>query len=149
MDITKHLKRPVVCIRNKDESWFSCKENANLLEIGKTYTVVGVDIHDWHTLIELEEFPGLQFNSVLFDEVDDDSERTRDNLLVIGGARAAYMDQIGDIEIPGGLEGEDKLAEIVVSIVDDYCAYDYMPFDDYLESRLLYDFGRKKNEQYK
>lgn len=67
----------------------------------------------------------------------------RDNLLVTAASRAAYMDMKGTIELPRGLNGEDKLAEVVAEIVDDYIKNDYDPFDIYVENRLKYEFGKK------
>ena len=37
-----------------------------LLEIGKEYTVDYVEVHGWHTMVGLKEFPGKEFNSVSF-----------------------------------------------------------------------------------
>lgn len=42
-----------------------------LLEVGKIYTVANVDVDDWFTMIELKEFPGKRFNSVLFEESEE------------------------------------------------------------------------------
>ena len=43
--------------------------NASLLTVGEKYTVIDVEVHSWHTLVTLLEFPNEQFNSVLFEEV--------------------------------------------------------------------------------
>lgn len=69
MDIHNNKKRPIKCIRNDEDGMMIGSENHHLLEIGKIYHVVDVDVHDWHTLIYLEEFPGVEFNSVVFEEV--------------------------------------------------------------------------------
>ncbi len=37
-----------------------------LLAQGVPYTVETVDVHNYHTDIYLEEFPGIPFNSVMF-----------------------------------------------------------------------------------
>ena len=68
MDIRNCTEREIVCISNKDNEFFGCDENSPLLEVGKTYTVVNVDVHSWHTEVELEEFPNIMFNSVCFEE---------------------------------------------------------------------------------
>jgi hypothetical protein len=39
----------------------------SFLNVGKTYTVAETEVGDWHTDVTLEEYPGLQFNSVLFE----------------------------------------------------------------------------------
>ena len=68
MDINNRSEREVVCIENKDNHFFFCYSNSPLLEIGKTYNVVNVDVHSYHTQIELKEFPNIVFNSVCFEE---------------------------------------------------------------------------------
>lgn len=68
MDINNRSEREVVCIENKDNNFFSCDSNSPLLEIGKTYNVVNVDVHSYHAQIELKEFPNIVFNSVCFEE---------------------------------------------------------------------------------
>lgn len=66
----------------------------------------------------------------------------RDNLLVTAGARAAYMDCKGAIDIPGGLEEEDELANFVTTVVDTYIENgDDTPFDEYIESKLAEKWG--------
>lgn len=71
----------------------------------------------------------------------------RDNLLVTAGARAAYMDSKDDIELPGGVEGEDILAEFITDMVDCYINLDsdiLGPFDTYIETVLFNKFGGDK-----
>lgn len=70
----------------------------------------------------------------------------RDNLLVTAGARAAYMDMRGTIELPRGLEGEDRLAEFVVDTIRAYGKIpDDTPFDEFIEKELIHEFGKKHN----
>ena len=45
---------------------------AGRLHIGKTYTLMRTVVHSWSTDFYLREFPGVNFNSVLFDEVKPD-----------------------------------------------------------------------------
>lgn len=68
----------------------------------------------------------------------------RDNLLVTAGARAAYMDSEGCIDLPGGVEGEDILAGFIVKAVNHYLFNDVGPFDLYIEKALLAKFGGDK-----
>ena len=71
----------------------------------------------------------------------------RDNLLVTAGARAAYMDSEGCINLPGGVEGEDILAEFIKDMVDCYINLEsdtLGPFDLYIEKALLAKFGGDK-----
>jgi hypothetical protein len=67
-NIRDHSKRKVVCISNEDNHFFGCDSNSPLLEVGKTYNVVDVDVHGWHTEVELKEFPNTMFNSCCFEE---------------------------------------------------------------------------------
>ena len=72
MNIRDYSEREVVCIDNKDNDFFACDSNSPLLEVGKRYTVVNIDVHGWHTEVELEEFPNTVFNSVCFEEIGGD-----------------------------------------------------------------------------
>lgn len=68
----------------------------------------------------------------------------RDNLLVITGARAAYMHDANIIELPNGLEGEQELTEFIARIVDHYLEdADEFNFDEYIETRLEKQYGTK------
>lgn len=68
----------------------------------------------------------------------------RDNLLVTAGARAAYMDGRGYIDIPGGLEGEDELTVTVTQAVDEYLSGgNDIPFDLYIETILMDAYGKE------
>ena len=69
----------------------------------------------------------------------------RDNLLVTAGARAAYMDSEGCIDLPGGVEGEDILAGFIADMVDCYIDGGFdEPFDTYIEESLIIKFGGTK-----
>ncbi len=68
MDIKNCSERKVVCIDNENNNFFGCDINSPLLEVGKTYTVTAVNVHSWHTEVELKEFPNKLFNSVCFRE---------------------------------------------------------------------------------
>lgn len=70
MDIFNNAKRQVVCVDNDVGSTFPGFEHERLLTVGEKYTVIDVEVHSWHTLITLNEFPDKQFNSVLFEEID-------------------------------------------------------------------------------
>jgi hypothetical protein len=70
VDIFNSKEREIVCVSNSDLKSFGFGENVELLEIGKRYTVVDVEIHSWHTMVTLREIPNKQFNSVHFEEVD-------------------------------------------------------------------------------
>lgn len=82
------------------------------------------------------------------------SHTLRDNLLVTAGARAAYMDAAGHIDLPGGSAGEDVLAEFVAESVDNYIAAlksgDSIAdwgFDHFIETTLINTFGIDKEVQ--
>lgn len=69
MEIFNNNYRPIKCIRNDEDGLMVASENHHLLKIGEIYHVVDVDVHDWYTVVYLEEFPGVEFNSVVFEEV--------------------------------------------------------------------------------
>ena len=68
-NIRDNRVREVVCVSNKDNEFRAVDENSPLLEVGKTYTVIQVDMYDWYTDVILKEFPNVRFNSVCFNEV--------------------------------------------------------------------------------
>lgn len=45
-------------------------ENHHLLGVGKEYTLEDIIVHSWHTIVYIEEFPDMEFNSVVFEEID-------------------------------------------------------------------------------
>lgn len=49
-------------------AWGSCDDPNSVLFIGDTYYVERVDVHTWHTKVELRGVVG-KFNSVCFEEV--------------------------------------------------------------------------------
>lgn len=69
MDIFNTEERQVVCVDNTYMDGFSFGEQAGLLNVGKTYTVVDLEVHSWHTMVTLREFPNKQFNSCHFEEL--------------------------------------------------------------------------------
>lgn len=70
MDIWDSDVRKIKCINNEGSSMMSCRENNHLLTVGEEYTVIDIENYSWYTLIRLEEIPGVQFNSVLFEEIE-------------------------------------------------------------------------------
>lgn len=71
MDIFNSNERQVVCVANDVQSTFPGFEDNTLLTVGKKYTVIDVEVHSWHTLVTLREFPNKRFNSVLFEEAEE------------------------------------------------------------------------------
>ena len=71
MDIFNSKPRKLVCISNEDHEWVEADENAHLLIVGNTYTMVDIEVHSWHTLVWLKEFPGVEFNSSCFEECEE------------------------------------------------------------------------------
>ena len=68
----------------------------------------------------------------------------REELLVIAGARAAYMHDANVINIPEGLQGEHKLACDIRRMVNNYLAGDdNISFDLYIETALANSYGDK------
>lgn len=62
----RRIPRKLICKSNYDTLFCS---NGNLLEVGKKYTLVKIEIEPYNTTVWLEEFPGVPFNSVWFDEL--------------------------------------------------------------------------------
>ena len=67
----------------------------------------------------------------------------RDDLLVIMGARAAYMECAGVIHLPAGIDGEAELAKFVINKVDEYIEHLLYeePFDLFIETELKREYG--------
>lgn len=70
-DIWNNKERKVLCVSNREDGMMIGSHNHYLLEVGETYTVENVEVHSWHTLVYLKEFPGKEFNSVVFEEIED------------------------------------------------------------------------------
>ena len=68
-DIWNSSERKVLCTRNDYDGMMVSSYNHHLLEVGKIYTVEDVEVHSRHTLVYLKEFPGVSFNSVVFEEI--------------------------------------------------------------------------------
>lgn len=104
----------------------------------------------------VKAFKGQPIGSLYFgvdlkrcDECQYKKERPlRDDLLVTAGARAAYMENLGCIELPSGVDGEAKLANFVSHIVDHFLNQDDrdVNYDEYIETALMKEYGPKKGE---
>lgn len=68
MEIFNNRPRKIVCIDNSHNT-FGDDNVVHLLKIGMKYTLMYVDVYSFYSLITLREFPNLQFNSVLFEEI--------------------------------------------------------------------------------
>lgn len=71
MDIFNNKNRKIRCINNKDGEFFGCDGNHHLLEVGREYTLDDTYVHGWYTVVWLEEFPGVAFNSCAFEELEE------------------------------------------------------------------------------
>lgn len=65
----------------------------------------------------------------------------REHLMVIMGARAAYMDCEGSIDIPAGIEAEGELVDFVKKTVERYIQEDNVIFDEYIETALIEEYA--------
>ena len=69
----------------------------------------------------------------------------REHLLVVMGARAAYLDSMGTIDIPGGLEAEGNLVWFVKKTVERYIRETAegkdVNFDEYIENALVNEYA--------
>ena len=74
----------------------------------------------------------------------------REHLMVVMGARAAYMDAMGDIDIPEGLEAEGNFVWFVRKTVEHYIQEPTdvtgVNFDDYIETALIKQYGKTIEE---
>lgn len=94
-----------------------CDNPNNLLEIGGKYTVSDIEVHSWHTKIQLKGYTG-KFNSVCFSEVTPTPTGLRE--LVKEKIKEAYM------------SGEDFNPETVTSFTDEILT----AFRTYIEGRM-------------
>ena len=75
---------------------------------------------------------------------DDDHPKFRDNLLITAGKAAAYMECSRVINLPHGTE-EDNLVGFIIGAVDKYIDEEIdIPFDYYIESKLLKEYQIKE-----
>jgi hypothetical protein len=51
---------------NEQVAWGGNDDPRELLIIGETYTVIGKEVHSWHTKIILEDYPDKKFNDSSF-----------------------------------------------------------------------------------
>ena len=71
----------------------------------------------------------------------------RDDLMVTMGARAAYMECIGNITLPKGVDGEYELSVFVAEKVDHYIDNEIdEAFDIYIEEALEKEYGNGEDE---
>ena len=96
----------------------------------------------------IKAFKGQPIGSIQYglvinrcDECEYKNGGYRDDLLVIAGARAAYMDSKGIINIPEGLVGEAEYSSYVKKIVDAYYYIEDTIFDEYIEEALMKKYG--------
>ena len=76
---------------------------------------------------------------------DDDHPKFRDNLLITAGKAAAYMECSRVINLPHGTE-EDELVGFITEAVDKYIDEEIdIPFDYYIESKLLKKYQIKED----
>lgn len=75
----------------------------------------------------------------------DDRPKFRDDLLITAGKAAAYMECSRVIDLPHGAE-EDELVGFITGAVDKYIDEEIdIPFDYYIESKLLKEYQIKEN----
>ncbi|MBO5441073.1 MAG: hypothetical protein J6J35_05330 [Alphaproteobacteria bacterium] len=67
INILKNVKREVVCVREEEVGPYF--PNADKVQKGKVYHLKGIRPFDRRIEVLLEEFPGLHFNVVQFNEI--------------------------------------------------------------------------------
>ena len=67
LDIYNNTERKIRCISNT-----KCYGTVDdyKLEVGKIYTLAGINVCSWHTEVYVYEIPGV-FNSCSFEEIED------------------------------------------------------------------------------
>jgi hypothetical protein len=70
MDIRSPKDTKVKFIEQNPSSYYIDKSNAKLLMFNEIYTVDHTEVHSCYTIVFLEEYPGVEFNSVWFEKVD-------------------------------------------------------------------------------
>ena len=76
---------------------------------------------------------------------DDDHPKFRDDLLITAGQTAAYMECSRVINLPHGTE-EDELVGFITGTVNKYIDEEIdIPFDYYIESKLLKEYQMKED----
>lgn len=105
----------------------------------------------------------IRENGILIDDVDllltrifsditikgisltDDRPKFRDDLLITAGKAAAYMECSRVINLPHGTE-EDELVGFITGAVSEYIREEIdIPFNYYIESKLLKEYGIKED----
>lgn len=72
LNIFNSKERTIKCISNDDSNCWGFSGTGHMLTVGDYYTLTKLDVHGWHTRVRLSEFPGVWFNSVLFEEDRED-----------------------------------------------------------------------------
>lgn len=70
LNIHNENERKILCVSNHTDGMMMSCSNHHLLEVGKVYTLIDLVVHDSYTEVYLKEFPDLEFNSVVFDEIE-------------------------------------------------------------------------------
>ena len=71
-DIWNNAKRQILCTNNKDNTWSFNDRAREYLNAGEIYTVIDVEVHDWHTRLTLKEIPDRQFHASHFEEISEE-----------------------------------------------------------------------------
>jgi hypothetical protein len=68
-----HVGQKVKYIGTSDEQvrWGSNDDPRGRLHVGEVYTVSMVEVHTYHTKIDLEGWPGKRFNSCFLEPIKD------------------------------------------------------------------------------
>lgn len=77
MEIYALKGHKVRCIGTDSVYHYLTERAEKYLEVGKEYTVERTTVHSWQTDVELQEFPGVEFNSEIFEDLEESSEEDR------------------------------------------------------------------------
>lgn len=67
-NIFNRNKRKIKCVAK----YHTMYGDGDELEVGKIYTLVRLDVHQYNTDVYIEEIPDKPFNSVFFEEIEEE-----------------------------------------------------------------------------
>ena len=146
MNIWNSKPRKVKCINNKDNKFYNCDENSPLLIVGETYTLKYIEVHSWLTEVWLEEFPGVEFNSSCFEEIEKQIDTNNKIKFILNGCDISFI-----AEAPADITLEQLLRQCD-KIKPDWCACGICSYakiyegDNPTEIEIDYDSIRKTSD---
>lgn len=117
MNIFDSSRRKVRCISNDSDVFEG--GYSNLLEVGKLYTVQEVCVRSFHTKVYLEELPGAYFNSVLFEELDEENTEYQNSVDKFRCPKPPKMDVLNARFTVSGIFDTQHFSDILKNYIQD------------------------------